>query len=270
VTVRRNGYTLLEVLLASAIALLLMAALYVSMDVQINSMQLGRDTVEETTLVRVIVNKFNSDIAGTVGSLQPVTSSSTSTTTTTTDTTTASATSATATTSVSESFQLGVNGDSNRLTLFSSRLTRALMASLRTDATSQTSAMPVGSDVRLVTYWLATDGGLARQEDRHPTAENAGELIGDEANYVIFPEVRTLSFRYFDGSSWQDSWDGSTPGPDGKTPQGAPRAVEIRFGLQRPGREPDDLLEVRHVIGFPTSSGPSSGEAGGTGVTTTP
>ena len=49
----RPGYTLLEVLLASAIGVLLMGALYVAMDVQLRHAQAGRELIEQGTLVRV-------------------------------------------------------------------------------------------------------------------------------------------------------------------------------------------------------------------------
>lgn len=66
-------------------------------------------------------------------------------------------------------------------------------------------------------------------------------------------EVQELAIRYFDGTDWVDSWDGSTPGPDGKTPQGPPRAIEITLGIRVPGRE--ELKSFKHVIAFPAAPG---------------
>ena len=58
--------------------------------------------------------------------------------------------------------------------------------------------------------------------------------VSDEASLVIAPEVVQVQFRYFDGTDWQDTWDGSQPGPDGMTPMGPPRAIEITLGIRQP------------------------------------
>src|SRR5207249_7423270 len=45
---RRRGFTLLEVLLAAAIGVLLLAALYIAMEVQLNHARAGREAVEHS------------------------------------------------------------------------------------------------------------------------------------------------------------------------------------------------------------------------------
>ena len=40
---------------------------------------------------------------------------------------------------------------------------------------------------------------------------------------IIASEVVGVAFRYFDGTAWQDTWDGSIMGTDGMTPVGPPR-----------------------------------------------
>lgn len=62
----RPAYTLLEVLLATAIAVLLMAALYVGMDVQLRAVQAGRESVNETALVRNLIARMSADAVGTI------------------------------------------------------------------------------------------------------------------------------------------------------------------------------------------------------------
>jgi len=47
--------------------------------------------------------------------------------------------------------------------------------------------------------------------------------------------VKTLTFSYFDGTDWQDSWDGTQLGSDGMTPVGAPLAIAITIGIAPPG-----------------------------------
>ena len=54
----RPAYTLLEVLLATAIGVLLLAALYIALDVQFTSAQAGRDTIERTTLARSLLARM--------------------------------------------------------------------------------------------------------------------------------------------------------------------------------------------------------------------
>ena len=56
---RRGGYTLLEVLIASAIAALLLAALYVTLDTAIVRMQTGRDTVVSNDGARLLVDPLS-------------------------------------------------------------------------------------------------------------------------------------------------------------------------------------------------------------------
>ena len=48
---RRRGYTLLEILVASAIAVLLMSALYVAVDLQLRHAQAGREVIEQSVLL---------------------------------------------------------------------------------------------------------------------------------------------------------------------------------------------------------------------------
>ena len=67
----RPGYTLLEVLLASAIALFLLAGLYVAMDVTLVRMDITRTMVASNDLSRAVANRMTSDLANTLGPLPP-------------------------------------------------------------------------------------------------------------------------------------------------------------------------------------------------------
>src|SRR5688500_3125221 len=66
-TRRRGGFTLLEVLLASALAIILMAALYVALDVQLRLAAAGRDSIEQATLTRAIVMRLEPDLSSGIG-----------------------------------------------------------------------------------------------------------------------------------------------------------------------------------------------------------
>src|SRR5216683_8261204 len=58
----RKAFTLLEVLLSAAIGVLLMAALYVAMNVQLDHAQAGREAVEQSLLVRAVLRRMSNDI----------------------------------------------------------------------------------------------------------------------------------------------------------------------------------------------------------------
>jgi hypothetical protein len=66
--------------------------------------------------------------------------------------------------------------------------------------------------------------------------------------------VRSLSFEYFDGTNWQDSWDSTTPGADGITPVGSPRAVAVTVGVALPGAN-GNVKIYRHVIAIQSANG---------------
>jgi type II secretory pathway pseudopilin PulG len=68
---RRPAYTLLEVLLAMAISVLLIAALYTAVGYQLRQAQAGRDLVEQTTLARGVFNRITTDVAATAALCDP-------------------------------------------------------------------------------------------------------------------------------------------------------------------------------------------------------
>ena len=94
---------------------------------------------------------------------------------------------------------------------------------------------------------------------------------GDLTNYRLASEVSSLAFRYFDGTSWTESWDSTTLGEDGVTPIGSPRAIEIKIGIQPPrardATQDPEIKYYRHVVAIPTANGTSQST---TGAGTTP
>jgi hypothetical protein len=93
--------------------------------------------------------------------------------------------------------------------------------------------------------------------------------VPDEASYIIAEEVKDLSFRYFDGTNWQTSWDGTQPGADGSTPMGPPVAIEITLGLAVPqaGKVEPKIQTYRHVVVLPTANNPTPVQITGSGTT---
>lgn len=286
---RRSAFTLLEVLLASVIAVLLMSALYVAVDIQIRQSRHGREVIEQSTLARALLTRMAADITQSLAPPLPDTSASSTTGTTasatatttgtasatgsgTTDTSTTATQQAAATGTTSTAFpvNLGVQGDNTQVTLTISRVPQEVF---QPDENGQT---PLTSDLRKVMWWLSSTGtGLARYEFRVATADetqSAPQDLGDEASYIIAEEVRSLQIQYFDGSTWLDSWDGSIPVDGGTSPKGPPLLISIRIGICPPGvLNPTDaeIKYYRHVISLPTANGlPSTTSQ--TGTTTTP
>lgn len=256
---RRTGYTLLEVLLALAIALLLMGGLYVAMDIQVRLAQAGRMRIDESALARAVLTRVSADVAA---ALTPIRSSAdsgaamaNSPTPTGTPTTDASAsTGAVASLNAVTPFSGGVQGDLGVLVLYECRAPGV------SRGTSEIEPAPNGgSDVRRVAYWLAGDRGLARQEISRVTADDDSTRlppdVPDDDSLIVAPEVTRLEFHYFDGTAWVDNWDGTAAGADGVTPLGPPRAVKISVEI----RNPSDASRSRmyhHVVAIQSANAP--------------
>jgi hypothetical protein len=141
---------------------------------------------------------------------------------------------------------------------------------------AETDNQPLVSDLRRVSYWLAGGGepiGLARQEVTMVTSDQAmadvPPNIPDEESLVIAEEVKSLTFSYWDGTAWQDTWDGTTPGADGTTPVGPPVAIAVTVGIASPSSDnpananPPVKL-YRHVVFLATSNGTPLTSSSGT------
>jgi len=291
----RKAFTLLEVLLAAAIGVLLMAALYVAMSVQLEHAQAGREAVEQSLLVRALFRRISNDITPSLASPPPAiptsgagmsaggnmpsatSPTSPSSTSATAGTTTGSASSTTnssnntsSTSSTASTIPvLNLQGDTGRLILWVSRIS----SDLSPMSTNQT----VTSDLHRVTYWLAGGDtaplGLARQEVKQATSQDALVTvppdIPDEPTYVIAEEVQGMTFRYFDGSAWQDSWDGTQTTGTSSSPLGPPQAVEITLTITIPNSNAQasvtagtnangnnaNVKTYRHVVAIPTANG---------------
>src|SRR5207253_7787475 len=62
----RGGFTLLEVLLATSIALLLLVALYMSFEIYISHVEQGRRQIEQGTLARSLFTHIEADLSACV------------------------------------------------------------------------------------------------------------------------------------------------------------------------------------------------------------
>ncbi len=211
----------------------------------------------------------------------------------------------------------GIYGFEDSLQVDVARLPRA-DEYVQASTDSAASAAPP-SDVRTVSYFLAGSAstssipaasgstlsgtGLARTElDRAMStyATTQGDTTTSGSNAVILaPEVVALEFQYFDGTSWNTSWDSTAN-------SGLPQAVKISIALSDPAaaatangsattstsissisdastQDPDSVYSVvvlvpaRDPVQISTSgassgsssSGSSSNSSGGTGTGTT-
>ncbi len=266
----RRALTLLEMILAITIAVILLAAVYAAMSSQFRLAQSGRDVIEQSTLARALLASMSNDIKQSLGPLD-IYNSQTSTSPSSTPSATSSSQSSTSASGSGVVFNQGLQGNTTQVTIYVSRIPRELTYATLTSA-ADGSQLPIVSDLRSITYWLAGGTGvplgLARKEIKLATANDDSTLlppdITDETPYIIAEEVRDLAFRYFDGANWQDSWDGTaTQTPDGTQqigPIGPPVAIEITLKVAPPGVKAEASDEqtwktYRHVVFLPTANG---------------
>jgi len=163
-------------------------------------------------------------------------------------------------------FNLGVQGDSTTLTLYVSRFGKATTNPV--DTTDDTVEQPLRSDGRRIYYWYNEGGsqsGLYRQEIKVVTSQQALDTtttpsVGDDGVQLIAGEVKSLTFQYFDGTTWQDTWDGTQVGQDGLTPMGPPLAIAITVQVAPSGKgadanNQDAWKTIRHVVAIQTANG---------------
>src|SRR5713226_9424557 len=67
----RRAFSLLEMMLALAIGMLLLLALYVAFDMYFGQAQSGREIVNEAALARSILTRIGNDIVGQIGPVDP-------------------------------------------------------------------------------------------------------------------------------------------------------------------------------------------------------
>jgi type II secretory pathway pseudopilin PulG len=285
---RRAGYTLLEVLLASILAVILLAALYATLDVTLLRMDIGREQVAGNNLTRAVVNRMAADLTGVLGPMPPKSgggTSSTSPSTSTPSTTTPESggstptTSGTGTETATQDATTGIEGDTTspdaqavfaadvpvqagvigtdrQFTVFASRVPESL---INPEAAADPTLLLPG-DQRRITYYLASGvTGLCRQERPWVTADGVRNSVDPdyttEATDLIAPEVKDVTFEYLDATTGEylTSWDGGMVGADGVTPTGPPRAIRATFVLEFLGPGGGTVQkQVQHV--FPVRS----------------
>ncbi len=120
-----------------------------------------------------------------------------------------------------------------------------------------------GGCVRVEYELTESDTGTGYDWMRTETLNPLSEDEDASVESVMLAGVRTLELAFYDGTSWQESWDSSTD-------DGLPQAVKLTFTL-----EPDDTGEDIDTEDLPTyrllipvlieSADEESGAAGGQG-----
>ena len=270
---RRSGYTLLEVLVASVLGLMLMAALFAAFELVFKSTTGGRELTAEAELSRAVIAKLNQDIAVTIGVLPP-NSGGTNTGVGPGGASASSGSDSMSMTGASPGayipFQAGLVGSDTQMMLFASKAPKYLRQRFSTVDTNSTSS----GDVLQVCYYLHSTGkGLCRQERVWATAEGVWnstdpDRSNEEAD-IIVPEVTSLSFEYASGTSFTSSWDGSQGGTDGSTSMGNPRAVRLTFNLEFITKD-GKTVEKTYMHTFPVRASVGTTAAAATSAAATP
>jgi len=304
----RSAFTLLELLIALALSVVLITAVYGAISLFVQVSHSDESNLDRSRLARSVMKLMSSDIQSVLFRPEEIealeeaaeegtdtTASSESTTDGTTDTSTI--TDATADFDLvtlggpqAVSNSLGLVGDSTKLMLHTSKPgkhSNYSPISVTTGLDQRT------SDLVSVSYFLADPNGiglsgevgqLASREKRTDIEQNCvqglARLEGDRmtldnadvtadidtmaaAARVLAPEIISLRFEYYDGTTWQETWDSTLMGR-------LPNAVAIELGFRHPYRIPESLsphdltpgerlsfttvVETqRHVVSLPTS-----------------
>jgi prepilin-type N-terminal cleavage/methylation domain-containing protein len=264
---RSAGFTLIEVMVAVAMALLLMTAVYSAIDMHWRYQSAGELELQRGQVARAVYARLSIDIRS-VQFAPPDPEDAEL------EDEEAADEEVLDDVNVDELLQtqsLGVTGTSTRLTLHINKPVPPRMFSLA--GGDEEELVLLESEQRSVTWFLADLGGgeleglsasrfaddqailaaglisnssaldgplgLARSEvDR--LAGTIDASAEDEASLALAaeflaPEINSLNFRYFDGVDWQDEWDSLAQGS-------IPLAIEIVIGFVPP--VPDDPLQA--------------------------
>jgi prepilin-type N-terminal cleavage/methylation domain-containing protein len=265
---KRRGFSLLEMVIALSLGVILLLALYVTLSNTVQLAQTGREVMADGATARSIMSRINNDIVNQLGPIDPRMFPDASTASSDADSsdTTSSTPALPAATPVA--YNVGVKGDATWLQLSVYRVQRTPPG----QATDSPDPVVI-SDLVRINYWLIGETpnivGLARQEIKQATSPDIDltpKDIPDANKYLIADEVKNILFEYYDGTTWQQSWDGSdTSGSLDGSPLGPPAAIRITVTLRRNTQKtqtvsdaPDDATNTYvHVVALPTSNNPA-------------
>ncbi|WP_145198426.1 prepilin-type N-terminal cleavage/methylation domain-containing protein [Thalassoglobus polymorphus] len=275
----RDGFSLVEVLIALALTVLLLSAVYSAVGLHLRFQTAGRDQVNKSQLMRALIRKMDEDFGSivlyveqadeeepdesSVENLEPL------------DDVSDTALTIGGLESESAPITFGVVGTSEFVHLCVSRPLRDLSYdSIYTESPSSGRS----NDLLTVTYGLAPvdvsmlidprkpkydvrddsmfDGrpetGFGRRSIDLYAFDSATDFLDSE--HVLATEISEVQFSYFDGTAWLASWDSREIG-------GLPRAVKVTFGIwQQPAKTSQKgyqysgtgtVFNVEHVFHIP-------------------
>lgn len=271
----RDGFSLIEVLIALSLSVLLISAVYAAIDMYWRFESVGRGEMHRSQLLRAIVQRMNEDF-GSIAFQPPKPSTSTSEEGAAAELEGTSETESLLTigglAEQTSAISFGVVGTSDLLNLTVSRPARDLAySSVFTEGASS----PRMCDLIAMTYGMAdsVDGEGVWVVNANPDSKRpqvgfgrrsvdlyAMEMVDEflSPRHVIVPEIVQVQFRYYDGVAWSDSWDSRSVGA-------LPRAIEVTFGFwnEPPKRrrragisqtEVGSISPLRHVFLLPLST----------------
>lgn len=254
----RQAFTLMEALIAMGLMIMLMSGLYAAMTIYLNLQIDSHEEVARTQIARTLMRQMTRDIQSVVFTKQETTEETDTESSEETTEGTGSETEATpeAAASGTVTYNNGLLGTSTDLVLYISRPDRSLNY---VSAQELMLASDRTGDLMMVRYFIAQTGAsgiasdLAKQQLSGNDSGSAGlvRMTGDlnglsiamqeneeqdqmSAAKIMAPEVRSISFRYYDGAQWQEEWDSTALNL-------LPNAIEITLVLFTP--EPEDSTQ---------------------------
>lgn len=283
-----RGMTLLEVLLAMAIAVVLALGIYESLVIHYAQADGGREKVARAQMIRGVAGQIQKDVRNVFTGWRPVSTEANQQSDGSDEpvsededdsegSTSASSSSSSSSSSASGSGQIseyevpqgGVLGFADAVTLITRRTPAGL--DFRPSVVAEDARPPV-SDLRLIRYWFGSPGtegaedrtGLVRQEiDYIPDVTAGDDPMSGARTQLIAEEVRSIALRYFDGFGWVTEWS--------QTREKTPQAIEIVLGMAKPTMNPtqnttgtlpqEELEYIRIVAGSQDLPPPSEEDA---------
>ena len=278
-----SGFTLIEVLVAVAMALLLMTAVYSAIDMHWRYKSAGQMELQRGQVARAVYAQLSMDIRSVqFAAPDPEEAAELEDDEAATDDEDGEDLADIDADDLLQTESLGVFGTSTRLTLHVNKPVPPRSFNRVGADDEENDLVLMESEQRSVTWFLADLGGgdlegqaAARFVDdpamiaaglvdndsaldgplglsRSEVDRLSGDIdapaetdssLADVAEFLA-PEINSLVFRYFDGVDWQDEWDSEALGA-------IPTAIEITIGFVPPS--PDDILQATASDAIPTS-----------------
>ncbi|MED5446782.1 MAG: prepilin-type N-terminal cleavage/methylation domain-containing protein [Planctomycetota bacterium] len=278
-----SGFTLIEVLVAVAMALLLMTAVYSAIDMHWRYESAGQMELQRGQVARAVYAQLSMDIRSVqFAAPDPEEAAELEDDEAATEDEDGEDLADIDADDLLQTQSLGVFGTSTRLTLHVNKPVPPRLFSRVGGDDEENDLVLMESEQRSVTWFLADLGGgdlegqaaarfvddpamiaaglvdndsaldgplgLARSEVDRLSGDidapaETDSTLADVAEFLA-PEIDSLVFRYFDGVDWQDEWDSEALGA-------IPTAIEITIGFVPPS--PDDILQATASDAIPTS-----------------